>query len=641
MNRRLLTIVLAVFAVSAWSQERRKEKADKDYGKYAYISAGEMYEALVEQGFGSAGLYGKLADTYYFNARYEEALKHYEKMFSYGETEIPDEYYYRYGQCLRVSGRKAEADRYIARFYEKTGQSPEDVTALTGAVATLADGSARYRLQDAGINTGYADFSTAYYGDGQVVISSARDTGVLVKRRHKWNVMPFLKLYTADINEDGTLSNPQKIRGGVNSKYHQTTAAVTRDGKTMYFTRNNYRRGNFGKDEDGTNHLKIYRATFDGKKWTGVEDLPINDDAYSTAHPALSADETHLYFVSDRPGSLGDTDIFRVGIEENGSLGTVEHLGEEINTPGKETFPYLDEEGQLYFASGGHSGFGGLDVFTVLEGPFGKSRIVNLGPPVNTERDDFGFVMRKDGTGFLSSNRGEKSGFDNIYSVSGAPISLEATLCGRVIDSVRRTPVAGAEIGIRDKDNEILATVSSDADGRFCVPVWPFEGYNLRTTQTDYLTREQWVTPLGNEEKRELLVELVKDRTEFTTGDDLTEKLGLKPIYFDFDGSSIRKVSEIELGKVIAVLKKYPELRVDVRSHTDSRGSHAYNEALSERRAKSTINYILEKGGISPDRVSGKGYGETRLVNGCADGVTCSEKEHQLNRRSEFIVMKL
>ncbi|WP_461533727.1 OmpA family protein [Sinomicrobium sp.] len=637
MTRYLLIVLLAVFALPVHGQEGRKRRADKAYDKYAYISSEELYKSLVEQGFESAELYGKLADTYYFNSRYKEAQQYYEKMFSYN-TEVAPEYYYRYGQCLRVAGDTEKATEYLEHFYTQLGTDKDAISTWTGEVTTLPDGVVEYRLQDAGINSDYADFSTAYYRADQVLISSARDTGTLINRRHKWNAMPFLKFYTADINEDGTLSNPKQLKGKVNSKYHQTTAAVTRDGKIMYFTRNNYRSGKFGKDDEGTNHLKIYRTVFDGEKWGEVEDLSINDKTYSTAHPALSPEEDYLYFVSDRDGSLGDTDIFKVKIAEDGSFGDVENLGLPVNTAGKESFPFIDENGQLYFASNGHPGFGGLDVFALQEGPFGEARVLNLGEPVNTKWDDFGFVMRGDGKGFLSSNRNEESGFDNIYSVVGAPLDLEASLCGRVIDSISRAPLVGAQVGIRNAENQVLATVTSDADGRFCVPVWPFEGYALRTEKTDYQTKEQWIAPLKNKEKRELLVELVNSKMPFAPGDDLTERLGLKPIYFDFDGSGIRKVSEIELGKVIAVLQKYPDLKVDVRSHTDSRGSHAYNEALSERRAKATIDYIVNKGGIDPERVSGRGYGETQLINECADGVDCSREAHQLNRRSEFIV---
>ncbi|MGS2741919.1 OmpA family protein [Sinomicrobium sp. M5D2P17] len=641
MNKILHITFLLFLCNSLFAQEAKKARADKDHDKFAYIRASELYERLLENGYESKDLYSKLGDTYYFNARYAEALPYYRKMMSYeGETE--PEYYYRYAQCLKADKEYGEADKVLDKFYNLVGHPKEDNAKLLQFVENLENGSPRYVLTDAGINTAYADFGTGFYGKDQVVFASARDTGIFVKRTHKWNQMPFLKLYTSTIDSTGILTAPEKLKGEVNSKYHQTTAVVTKDKRTMYFTRNNYRKGKFRKSEDGTNHLKIYRATYTDGEWGNIEDLSINDDAYSTAHPALSPDDKHLYFVSDRPGTLGNTDIFVTEILDNGNLGPVQNLRADINTPGKETFPFMDENGRLYFASNGHNGLGGLDIFTAIRDPFGRYRIVNLGSPVNSVMDDFAFIMRGDGRGFLSSNRGQETGFDNIYALSEKePLNPKATLCGLVRDSITKEPLSDAKVTLYDRDNEMLNEVLTDASGNFCIPVWPFTNYNLRGGKEEYQSREHWINELENDEKREVVIDLVRDGVQVTTGDDLTEKLGLKPIYFDFDGSGIRKVSEIELGKVIEVMKQYPGLVIEVRSHTDSRGSDTYNMALSERRARATVNYILNKGGISSDRISSKGYGETELINPCTDGVSCTEEQHQQNRRSEFILMQM
>ncbi len=641
MNKILYITFFLILCNPLLAQEGKKDRADKDYDKFAYIRASGLYERLLKNGYESKDLYGKLADTYYFNARYTEALPYYSKMLDYdGETEPG--YYYRYAQCLKADKKYEEADKVLDKFYTLVGYPKEDNASLLHAVETLKNGSPRYVLTDAGINTGYADFGTGFYGKDQVIFASARDTGIFVKRTHKWNQMPFLKLYTATIDSAGKLVSPEKLGGEVNSRYHQTTAVVTKDGKTMYFTRNNYRKGKFRKSEDGTNHLKIYRATYADGKWGNIEDLSINNDAYSTAHPALSPDDRNLYFVSDRPGTLGDTDIFITEILDDGSLGPVQNLGADINTPGKETFPFIDENGRIYFASNGHAGLGGLDIFAAVRDPFDQYRIVNLGSPVNSVRDDFAFIVRGDGKGFLSSNREEETGFDNIYAISEKePLQLKAALCGLVRDSITKEPLSDAKVTLYNRDNHALNEVLTDASGNFCMSVWPFTNYNLRAGKEEYQSTEHWVDELENGEKREVVMELVRDGVQVTTGDDLTEKMGLKPIYFDFDGSGIRKISEIELGKVIEVMKQYPRLVIEVRSHTDSRGSDAYNKALSERRARATVNYIVNKGGISPDRISGKGFGETELINSCADGVSCAEEQHQQNRRSEFILMQM
>lgn len=641
MNKILHLILSVILSVPLFAQEVKKERADKNYDKFAYIRATEIYEKLLKNGYESKDLYGKLGDAYYFNARYEQALPYYEKMFAL-EGEIAPEYYYRYAQCLRVGGQQQQADKAMETFYTRVGYPEERLKTVHKSLETLRDGTPRYVLNDAGINTDYADFGTGFYGSDNVLFASARDTGIFIKRTHKWNEMPFLKLYVATIDSTGRLTNPEKLKGEVNSRYHQTTAVVTKDGKTMYFTRNNYRNGKRRRSDDGTNYLKIYRATYSDGEWKNIENLSINSDHYSTAHPALSPDDKHLYFVSDRPGTIGNSDIFVTEILDDGNLGPVRNLGSNINTPGRETFPFVDENGILYFSSNGYDGLGGLDVYAVVKDPFGSQHIVNMGEPINSSGDDFSYVMRNDGKGFLSSNRGEKSGFDNIYSISQKEvIALYAKLCGTVVDSLTREPLNGALVTLLDSDNKELSKVRTDDLGNFCVKVWPFSTYNLRAGKDEYQSSEKWISELKNEEERNVVIELVKDGIRVTTGDDLTEKMGLKPIYFDFDGSGIRKVSEIELGKVIEVMKAYPNVVIEVRSHTDSRGSNAYNMALSERRAKATVKYIIDKGGISPDRITGKGYGETRLVNSCADGVSCSEKEHQQNRRSEFILMKM
>lgn len=641
MNKALFIAVLYLaggFTIAA--QETRKARADSKYEKFAYIRASELYEKLVEAGYQSNDLYGKLADTHYFNARYADALPYYRKMLE-GPGDVEAEYYYRYAQCLKAGEKYKEAGKMLNRFYELVGK-PKDEKSLAEAVHTLKNNKKRFTLKDAGVNTAYADFGTAYNGEDKVIFASARDTGIFVKRTHKWNEKPFLKLYSATVNSDGLLENPEKVAGDVNSKYHQSTPVITRDGKTMYFTRNNYRKGQYGKAEDGTNHLKIYRATLKDGKWGNIEDLSVNNEAYSTAHPALNADENLLYFVSDRSGTLGSSDLFVTEIKEDGSFGEVRNLGSVINTPGRESFPFVDETGVLYFASDGHPGLGGLDVFAAIKDPFGSYRVVNLGNPVNSTADDFAYITRRSGEGFLSSNRGEASGFDNIYSaVTEVPLAFNAKLCGEVKDSITKNPLSGAEVILYDNEHKELASVQTDASGNFCISVWPFAGYNLRAGKEDYRSKEKWIKELDNGETREVVIELNREDIRITTGDDLTKKLALKPIYFDFDGAAIRKRSEIELAKVIAVMKKYPDIVIEVRSHTDSRGSDAYNRALSERRAKATVDYIVNEGGVSPDRISGKGYGETRLINHCSDGVSCSAEEHQLNRRSEFILIKM
>ncbi|UGU15902.1 OmpA family protein [Sinomicrobium kalidii] len=637
-----LTILLVLTGNFIFGQEGKKKRGDKNYTKFAYIKASELYQKLVEKGYESRDLYGKLADTYYFNARYREALPHYEKMLAYA-GEVRPVYYYRYAQCLKSEGKYTEAEEALEEFYTLIGQPGGPEESLSDHIAEIESFSGRYDIADAGINTEYADFGAAFAGDSTVIFATARDTGIFVRRTHVWNKRPFLKLYSATINDEGNLEAPVKVEGKVNKKYHQSTPAVTRDGRTMYFTRNNFLKGKYRKAQNGTNHLKIYRATYRDGKWENIEDLSINNDEYSTAHPALSPDGKQLYFVSDRHGTRGNSDLFVADIRADGSFGPVQNLGDEINTAGRETFPFVSSSGELYFASDGHPGLGGLDIFTVRKDALGGNQVVNVGKPVNSAADDFAYIINEENkSGFFSSNRGQDSGFDNIYALlEKEPIALAAELCGHVRDSLTKEPLPGTQLTLYDENGRELKTLQTDSSGDFCLEVALRKNYNLRAEKAEYQIHEEFITGLKNGEKRELLIELNREDIVVTTGDDLTEKLGLKPIYFDFDGYRIREVSKIELGKVIEVMQQYPGISIDVRSHTDSRGSDSYNLQLSERRAKATVDYIVNTGEISRNRINGKGYGETQLVNECSNDVPCTAEQHQLNRRSEFVIIKM
>lgn len=640
MKKYLLVGLCLLIGSMSFSQEVKKKRADRNYEDFGFIKARELYENLLKKGYGSKDAYSRLGDTYYYNALYGEALEYYKKALSYKEETDPV-YYYRYAKCLEAEGDHDEARKMLEKFYQLIGQPGMPEYSLSEELLKIKENSGRYKVTDAGINSAYADFGPAFGREGEILFASARDTGIFVDRTHKWNEKPFLKLYAALANEDGTLQEPGKLRGDVNAKYHQSTPVITQNGETMYFTRNNYSPGNYGKDEEGTNHLKIYRATYSDGKWKKVEDLPINGEEFSTAHPALSPDDKYLYFASDRPDTRGMSDIFRVEVLADDSFGPVENLGEEVNTVGRETFPFIAEDGTLYIASDGHPGIGGLDVFAVMTGPFGEKQVINVGEPVNSPVDDFGYIVDvKTRKGYFSSNRNKETGFDNIYAfVENTPLSIAAELCGHVRDIHTKEPLARTKVTLYDENGEPVKTFETDDAGDFCVKVLAGRNYNTRYDKDGYRPHEEFVTKLDASEKRELLIEL--EREDMIPGDDLAQKLDLKPIYFDFDKDNIRKDAAEELAKVIGVMQQYPGLVIEVRSHTDSRGSDNYNLRLSDRRARSTVKYIVEQGKISPDRVSGKGYGETQLVNECANGVPCSREKHQLNRRSEFIIIEI
>ncbi len=641
----IIYTVLSLFVLMGYAQERKLEKADKKYDSYAFINAIEIYEEVAAEGYKSKELFEKLGNAYYFNADLINASKWYGELFKLGE-EVAPEYYFRYSQALKAEKRYAESDEKMQQFNKLTGS---DIRAnkfinTRNYLDQIEEQSGRFRITNLGVNSKYSDFAPSFYLENNLVFSSARDTGVARRSNHKWNSRPFLDLYGAEVADNGSLSNVDKFSGKLNTKYHESTTVFTKDGNTMYFTRNNYYKGKYKKDRKGINKLKIFRATRDGDRWTNIEELPFNSDLYSVAHPALSVDEKKLYFASDMPGTIGQSDLFVVDINDDGTFGEPKNLGKGINTEARENFPFVSQDNELYFSSDGHVGLGGLDIF-VMQLDDEEQTIYNVGEPVNSPVDDFSFIINtKTKKGYFASNREGGQGDDDIYSfIETKPIqwTCEQEIAGVVKDDKTNEIIAGANVKLFDKDNKELDNTYSDEQGkfRFSTILDCNEVYFVRASKKDYNSAEALMPKQEEAGLREVTLLLEKEEIPFEIGDDLAVTLNIPIIYFDFDKANIRPDAAAELEKVVVVMKKYPTLKIDVRSHTDSRGRDAYNKKLSQRRNKSTLEYIISRG-IDRSRLTGDGYGEERLVNKCSNGVKCSEEEHQLNRRSEFIVVE-
>jgi outer membrane protein OmpA-like peptidoglycan-associated protein len=343
------------------------------------------------------------------------------------------------------------------------------------------------------------------------------------------------------------------------------------------------------------------------------------------------------------PDSMGQSDLFKVKINEDGSYSIPENLGKTINTEGKETFPFITDENELYFSSDGYPGLGGLDIFVSKinsDGTFGE--VQNIGADANSAKDDFAYLIdTKTRRGFLSSNRDGGMGFDDIYKfLETKKLLCEQELYGVITDMSSAQVLPDAKITLFDNKFELVKTTISDQNGYYSFPVECGKTYNVRAAKEEYTTKEQKITIASKKGRTNLPFALEKTTCKVTVGDDLGKCFGIKMIYFDFDKSNIRREAALDLEKILDVLKQYPTMKLDIRSHTDSRGTFKYNEALSDRRAKSTINWLV-KNGVDTSRLIGRGYGENLLVNNCSDGVECTEEEHQLNRRSEFIITAL
>lgn len=644
MNTLVRNIFLFALVVitggNSFAQQKDIKKANKEFDKYAYIDAREIYLKVVADGYESAEIFKKLGDTYYFNGDYTNAGIWYDKLVKQFPDQTEPEYYYRAAQSLKSLGKFDESDTLLKDYVAKGGTGliiksyENDPDYLKSIVFKTRD----FLIDKVGINSPTSDFGPAFYGKDKVVYASAGNT--TGSKINEWTQEPYLDLFIADRAANGELSNPMKLGGDINTEYNESTATFTKDGSTVYFTRNTFLDGKKGLDKSKkfkTLRLSLYKATKTGEyNWTNVVELPFNSNEYSVAHPALSKDEKRLYFSSDMPGTMGMSDLWYVEILGNDSYGPPVNLGPSINTEARESFPFISEKNNLYFSSDGRSGLGGYDIFvTPLDKDGTPGTITNLGAPTNSALDDFGFIINEsDRIGYVSSNRGGDRGSidDDIYLVKEI---CSTTIEGKVFDEETKDPLPGANVSLLDENNQLVSQTTANNDGTYSFVGDCGTQYTVRGVKEGYNPYEKMVvTPMLS---GTIDVPLPLKRIGPCPPNDLGCKLNLQPIYFDFDKSNIRPDAEIELAKILAALREYKELIIHIESHTDSRGNDTYNEALSERRAQSTLKWLVGKG-IDANRLTAKGYGESQLVNQCSNGVTCTAEEHQLNRRSMFII---
>ena len=628
---------------TGYAQNGTLKKANKQYDKFAFIDAAKTYERLAEKGYKSSDIFLKLGNSYYFNANFEKAAKWYGELFAL-KGEVDPEYYFRYSQSLKSIGQYAKADEMMVLFHKKADKDSRGkiFNSKQNYLEIIKANSGRYKIEDAGINSKYSDYGSTFSGK-KIVFTSSRDTGNFAQRKHKWTNQYFTNIYIADTLEDGSFAKPVKFDSSINSKFHEATPVFTKDGKTIYFTRNNFNNGKKGKDTERITLLKIYKATLVNNLWVNATELPFNSDNYSTAHPVLSPDEKTMYFASDMPGTHGQSDLWKVKINDDGSFGVPENLGPEINTEGKETFPFLSNENELYFASDGHPGLGGLDIFvSKMNASGGFDYPINIGTPANSPQDDFAYIINsKTRKGFLTSNREGGNGYDDIYKfLETKKLICEQVLSGIVTDMATNEILSETKVSLFDNKFNKIKETQTDAKGFYSFDLECGKSYFVRAEKELYDTKELKITIPSISGKTDLPIPLEKKIIPIKLNDDLAKTFSLKIIYFDLDKWNIRPDAALELEKILDIMNQNPSIKIEVRSHTDSRQTYKYNDQLSDRRAKSTIAWLIKKG-IKADRLTGKGFGETQLVNKCANGVKCTEKEHQENRRSEFIVSSL
>ncbi|MDQ7918041.1 OmpA family protein [Mesonia sp. MT50] len=622
--------LLFMFSGVANAQKKSTKKADKHYDRLEYVEAIKDYEKLVSKGDADAYVYERLADSYYNLYNTKQAERYY-KLHLKASSNASAEAHYRYAQMLKAN-KKFDASNAAMQDFASKAPNDERAKAFKANpdyLPQLLNGEPRFAVNKLQLNTSYQDFG-AYAVGNKLYFVSARNKS---RRDYGWNDQPTLDIYEATKKGD-SYTDIKLLDGDVNSKYHEGTVSITPDGKTMFFTRNDYSDGDYEKDSNGIGQLKVYQAKLINGEWDDIQEVSFNDSEYSTGHTAISPDGKTLYFSSDMPGGKGMSDLYKVEIKSNGSFGSPQNLGAGINTEGREGFPFVDSEGTLYFSSDGQLGLGGLDVFYAKTSGDGFGAVKNVGQPVNSSGDDFAYSydVEKE-TGFVSSNRGALEGKvanDNIYRVDQIQIVEEIMVASTVINEETGAEIANAQVVVYDsQENEIAREMTND-NGVANFTLMANEPYVFQVNAEDY---ESNASMVGEDAEGEVDLVIELSPIEKIIQE---EEVVLNPIMFDFDKSNIRKQAAFELDKLVAVMKKYPEMKIKVEAHTDKRGAANYNQQLSERRAQSTVQYVISKG-IDESRISGEGLGESAPKVDCD---SCTEEQFELNRRSVFRIIE-
>ena len=713
LYRKLISvIILTVFLcpILSYAQPRTEAVADQWYNSSAYNKAAEIYEKLSEENPQNSKYVQRLAYCYREMQNHEKASLYYSHLVHLDNCSAED--IFQYAQLLKITEKIGEAQIWLQKY---TSLSPNDKRAKTqleniNELLEIKSNAENITAKNLDINSKFSDMCPAFYKD-RIVYSSAKDGYSLVKSNYEQNNQPFLDLYVSEpISAGSTLKKVTPFSTKLNSRLNEGPVCFTSDFKTIFFTRNSILDGKVTNSPEGINNLKIFIADYSKKEWQNIRMFPYNSVTFSIGHPALSPDNKTLYFVSDMPGGFGGTDIYK-SVLINGGWSKPVNLGESINTVGKEMFPFVDKDGVLYFSSDGHGGLGGLDIYAAKQE--GDSYVIlNLGTPINSDHDDFGYIVNKGTmTGYFTSNRPGGKGDDDIYSFVVSKVRLKVICFKEGSDNV----VPETKVSLVREDGSVQSSAIADKNGIVDFFVNPQRNYKLvgefqdlrseaknirilknylsyQQTEDIYLSKslpflkvnvvdKETGLPISN-----VVINIIKgdydkstktstngvlrfqmnestrygfvasadgylgNKANYSSTDksseenSLTIKLEkiivgkqfvLEDLYYDVNKSDIRSDAALVLDKLVKFMIENPQIKIELGSHTDSRASTKYNNELSQKRAEAAVNYLIHCG-IDPSRMTAKGYGETQLVNKCADGVPCTEAEHQANRRTEF-----
>jgi len=626
-------ICFLVISNCFYSQEDNLTRAKIKYNSMSYSEAINLYNGLIKDGNGTAEVFENLGNSHYFQSNYKSAKESYDSLFKKTDA-VSLAIYYRYINVLRSEKKYDEADVFLSKLLvkypeEKRKNNLNNSFFLNSEVLPVES----IELKNSKINTPFSDFKVSYLGENKIVFSSSKETKKLSSIKSYWNNEAYTNLYESSIISDSLSGVVTKLKGSVNKLYNESSAVFSKDGNTMYFTRNNQLGARFKTDSLNNVLLKIYKATFNGKSWGKIVELPFNSNQYNCAHPALSPEEDYLYFSSDMPGSIGESDLYRVSINNN-DYGKPENLGSSLNTPGRDTFPFITSNNILIFASDFRKGLGGLDLYYVDLKSKSK-KVYTFSKPINSSNDDFGLIYNvSNGKGYLTSNREINNvGSDDIYEFSGFSIPDLVDLTISIKSKNGLDLLGNTSVLLLDANEQVLATLEVLKNQVSLLDVDPSKAYFLQINNENY---ESLKVPVKIDDKDSLSI-LLKEKQPENVAIDLKDILKLQNIYFDFEKTNIKKDAELELQKIVDILNQYPEIKIDIIGHTDSRGSSSYNERLSIQRAASTKQWLIIKG-ISKERMDVFGFGEKKPINDCHLEKKCTNDDYEKNRRTEFLI---
>ncbi|SDS87930.1 WD40-like Beta Propeller Repeat [Maribacter dokdonensis] len=640
MKIKLLFTYLVFGAVFTSYSQTKETRANEYFENFKYDKAIELYTDIANRTRKpEISVIQNLADSYFNMGDYTNAEKWFSKLYVLKGNEVGENNIIKLVQCLKTDLDVDRANEVLFSYYEDQNRL-KMILAQQKNLDSLLLTDSKYQMDTLSFNSPKSDFSPAFYRDGKIVFSSTRDSIKAGGKIYPWNNQPYLDLF---VTQPANIYDiPEKFAVNRLSDFHDASVVLSKDKERIYITRNYFKKGKLEANKEGLSNMQIVKGSLYNGEVNDIIELSINDKDFSCGHPALSSNGRYLYFTSNMPGGYGGSDIYVVALSRDGrAVSEPMNLGPAINTKGREMFPYVVND-VLYFSSDGHYGLGGLDLF--------KSKIIskneyslpiNMGRPFNSNMDDFSLIIKEDfAKGYFASNRMGGVGDDDIYSFEKmAPVDC-LTYSGQVLNELTKEPIPFANIEVKNSKDGLREILLADENGNYEIQL-PCDRQNRLVFFKERYSKKTILVATTKEPQEPSFNNVIylTPYDMIVENDGNVDKIIVDPIYFDYDKSTITSRAEIELKKVLFAMQQFPDMRIKIESHTDSRGSDSYNLKLSDDRAKSTRDYLILNG-IEQNRIlSAAGYGETMLINECRNGVKCSDQEHLVNRRSDFIVI--